>query len=96
MVCYPIKEAREETFKSNSKLNLIAIARTVLNQYMQLLFLTVLSTVALIYSLGFGQSLIARLVMGVTVNSYGSIYVSKWLLCNFNIYEVFKVRKFRS
>lgn len=40
------------------------------------LFITILSTVALIYSQGFGQLLIARLVMGVTVNSYWVLAIS--------------------
>lgn len=41
-----------------------------------MLFITILSTVALIYSEGFGQLLIARFVMGVTVNSYGVLAIS--------------------
>lgn len=41
-----------------------------------MLLITILSTVALIYSQGFGQLLIARLVMGVTANSYGVLAIS--------------------
>lgn len=41
-----------------------------------MLFITILSTVALIYSQGFGQLLVTRLIMGVTVNSYGVLSIS--------------------
>lgn len=50
------------------------IERTKMLKFM--LFITILSTVALTYSQGFGQLLLARLVMGVTVNSYGVLAIS--------------------